>query len=625
MSEVSHKVKCKPKNVPHSTPEFTRKYFTSPCRRHDNDNVPCYRFMATLGSMDSPSGVQMDGFHDSERVQDDKSNVSAILANLRIKPQSGDSEVFVARLPTELLQRIFAEHIDNYAHKGMYTLSHCRECSPAEAEEERKQGQHVYLPVQAVSQVCHHWRSLALSFPELWTDVPTHQGAALFEEMCLRSGDRPLSVQINLGMHSNHARCRTVRAVFGNLHRVRHLDIGGWNWAIDEVMSRHTDYKAPLLQHLTITATTNVIAARPNYPRIITQPCPSLTSLTLHQLHIACINPQYLSRLQELHIVTSGIASSSTGIDDIVSLLEVLPLLRKISLLQRYVATEYQPGALDPRACTRSAILPNAQSIVVDNFYVWALKYLILPSDVRIEIDWSSPLQVLSFLPLADATLERCVSELCSILEPHFSSGRLSSNPHQGTQSIPRSTPPTIRRCQLMLGDGDDFWASLTVNTYQYRVNLRHTVRPSHAGFRLLFPLFEIFPLSTTRCLDTSFTTLSAEDWKELFRHLPLVDELSMMNISAFISLVKALRSGDTTHIPFPVLRRLVFQVERRPNVVKSSLLDESITDTLAAMLAERSARGYLLQILIIPIEFVEQVPHTVKRLTPFVKQLYVF
>lgn len=74
-----------------------------------------------------------------------------------------------ARLPTELLQRIFAIHSRGLASEHMDSIG------------------------LAYSQTCRHWRYVALSTPSIWTCIPVKQ-IRLAQEMISRSRGTPLTV-----------------------------------------------------------------------------------------------------------------------------------------------------------------------------------------------------------------------------------------------------------------------------------------------------------------------------------------------------------------------------------------------------------------------------------------------
>ena len=97
------------------------------------------------------------------------------------------------------------------------------------------------------SQVSHHWRSLALSVPELWTKIPLGH-PCWAQEMLMRSKRAKLTIQ------SGHSLVKheTIRSCLYKMIRVEEIDIGMIPGLILEGIFRDLPKSAPQLHTLCI-------------------------------------------------------------------------------------------------------------------------------------------------------------------------------------------------------------------------------------------------------------------------------------------------------------------------------------------------------------------------------------
>jgi F-box-like len=99
------------------------------------------------------------------------------------------------------------------------------------------------------SQVSQHWRSLALSAPELWTDIPLGY-SRWAEEMLIRSKEAKLTIRCS-GIYLKHI--ATVRSCLYEMNRVEEIALGPLPESMLEEIFRDLPRSAPQLHTLRIS------------------------------------------------------------------------------------------------------------------------------------------------------------------------------------------------------------------------------------------------------------------------------------------------------------------------------------------------------------------------------------
>lgn len=104
---------------------------------------------------------------------------------LRLLFSQRNSLLPVCRLPTELLSEIFLRHVEDH-HAVIRRL----QADTVELLNLLNWGHYTWI---TVTHVCRHWRSVALSFPRLWTDIDCRREDCT-AEFLRRSGSVPLAL-----------------------------------------------------------------------------------------------------------------------------------------------------------------------------------------------------------------------------------------------------------------------------------------------------------------------------------------------------------------------------------------------------------------------------------------------
>ncbi|KAF8653412.1 hypothetical protein AX16_003955 [Volvariella volvacea WC 439] len=192
----------------------------------------------------------------------------------------------------------------------------------------------------AVSQVCKHWRGVALKFSGLWTNIvvpPTN--VKWIEEMCKRSGSRPLSIQISSHTYNKDTlqqvlrltepKCHDIACVVQQQsHRIQKLHLTlerlGDNGAI---LAKQLTSPAPILEHIYAhgweinqTSSQNVLFS--GY-------LPKLQSLNLTTCGFTWNTPLLARSLENLKIIHPG---STLPAKQLSSFFASLPRLQALEL-----------------------------------------------------------------------------------------------------------------------------------------------------------------------------------------------------------------------------------------------------------------------------------------------------
>ena len=119
----------------------------------------------------------------------------------------------ISRLPAEILCKIFSLNIDIYRSPRSWTN---------------------------YSRVSQHWRSLALSAPELWTNIPVdyHRWA---QEMLIRSKMAKLTIRTGLSFRKlGLINVETIRSCLYKMNRVKEIDISIPGYRLEKIFPGFT-------------------------------------------------------------------------------------------------------------------------------------------------------------------------------------------------------------------------------------------------------------------------------------------------------------------------------------------------------------------------------------------------
>ncbi|KZV98686.1 hypothetical protein EXIGLDRAFT_832078 [Exidia glandulosa HHB12029] len=191
------------------------------------------------------------------------------------------------------------------------------------------------------SGVCRHWRQLALSHTAYWKHIEIRSarssGLSQFIARLTRSLDRPVSVEINLGLDDPQQKisvsgASAVYDLLGNhLHHVERLAIRHWEAAEPDRILRTLRQPAPLLRHLDLWLGCSQQGGTYHLPVLpddvfLGQVGP-IASLRLNGIRLPAIVPVSFARITELCLV-----HSSVDMHEIPWLPTLFPLLSRLGL-----------------------------------------------------------------------------------------------------------------------------------------------------------------------------------------------------------------------------------------------------------------------------------------------------
>ncbi|PIL36905.1 hypothetical protein GSI_00595 [Ganoderma sinense ZZ0214-1] len=226
----------------------------------------------------------------------------------------------IAKLPPEVLAEIFL-HQATIVQQERVTLH--EEQGGAEIHKS-------FYEWTNVTQVCHHWRDVALQCPRLWTWLAfeEHVSSHLTDIIAERSHDLPLTVVLTINSQMMHCdvcldpdgQCQYPDMAFWmvnqKLPRIRELMIFidrevDRMWAVGNIWDPVVEDPAPLLENLRIEAGQSTRYTQEDSSRpaelavrkgLFAGQTPKLRSLTLGGVGVRFTNPLFCSTLRTLKI-----------------------------------------------------------------------------------------------------------------------------------------------------------------------------------------------------------------------------------------------------------------------------------------------------------------------------------
>ena len=249
----------------------------------------------------------------------------------------------------------------------------------------------IQIPAFTLSQVCAHWRGIALSTSGLWSRIlvdseRARESEELIRELLFRSENTPLS----LGLYINEkADSPSLSLLFASAHRSRHLRVHSSLYPLPS-SAAVIQNNLPLLEELFLCLHPDDDCA---FQLFSTVP-------KLRTLHLRGITPQRLHHdFPKSQIVS--LTAGCFGLRDVTDAVETMPKLESLIL------EDYDYGPL--HATTRAASqLRNLVIMIEDDPGLHLMKYLSLP--VLSSLTVSRPLVYTVRSPISLSELSSCLS-----------------------------------------------------------------------------------------------------------------------------------------------------------------------------------------------------------------------
>lgn len=308
----------------------------------------------------------------------------------------------VSQLPPELLEAIFAEVTCKHQSAHGNTLIVCMDCQRPFDDSPYRDDR------LSASQVCHHWRQVALDSPRLWTSITTAMGNIFMEQQIIRASTLPLTIHIYLSEFVQADEiAMAMRCLCREIHRIKEFRIDRWSALSASPMKEW--YEAAEDAPNAVSLETVVVAAAylsmPDAPAFLCHPCPSLRVLRLEDTQITQISPNMFPSLQSLTLRMGARPAAPERLERILALLGGLPFLTTLSLSQGPFLTAEQPPTVPVQ-------LPRLRSIALRNSCILLLRHLILPKSVNVSLSCHPGLRI--------PPPEQPFAEVGAILASHF-------------------------------------------------------------------------------------------------------------------------------------------------------------------------------------------------------------
>lgn len=425
----------------------------------------------------------------------------------------------VSRLPHILLTDIFI-----LVHQSELTENSLRDRLP---------------PCLQVSHVCRSWRDSALHCPLLWTHIlfrPPEWTPIMLE----RSRSAPLRVGIMVE-HQNLADdgfVSSVRLALSHIHHIRYLRIALIDRFRDlgDLLSPLLTGSPDILEELILSSPSTF----PNYIYPSMESAPYMHSLVLHSCHINWQRFSSVGNLTSLVLKDIPI-SSRPSVEDILSILQSMPKLGKLSLL--HAISELPPSirTLPPNdvppirlqhlfgLCLSGFVLDCAN--LMRHFVMPHCMHLIVNAVIR----WHTPAEVaLAVPPLAD------------IISSSFSQLERQELPYIASINTCDVTKIAARP---LVDDSEELhlFVYLTWRSSPQRDNVE--ISPGFGSLLSYMPLGRVVHFSASLFSRED----NAEDvrWFEILPRLSRVESVTLSGNYAY-EFANAFHVAQTTHVPSP-------------------------------------------------------------------------
>ena len=480
----------------------------------------------------SPQGCAQELTTARHAIDDELSALQMITCAMRTRRNNFS---FIGRLPPEILSCIFSFHAINQPipKDSIYNPDDPFPSSSGPIQ--------LGLGWITITHVCHRWRQVALSDPNLWRTIVFDLGAEWAEEMLERSKATLICYSRDLSFQPRVSRGRSIDdevALRKHLSHVRRLVLSGAAESLAPAVRALTT-PAPHLESLELFRNTPVFHDCITLPSdLFANNAPKLRHVTLLDCVIPWDSPIFrdLTHLdiyipQPATPAQSGLLSIPT-LDRLLSILEAMPSLHVLTL-----------GHCLPRPESTRRVVPLRH---MSKLSLYGLLPHVVAVLERVSLPSSASLSLHCHDHVPDEGLP---DTLVSILASHF-----------------RSPETSISPLSTMIISEDDFVPSLTIMVWDTNVpldqprsaparldltlgsrfSLRTLTHPAALQVCKALPLRDLHTLSIMYLIDP----WSVADWVDVCQHCPKVTHLrvrdnwaqtltsALKNRNAFPSLV---------------------------------------------------------------------------------------
>ncbi|KAH8104642.1 hypothetical protein BXZ70DRAFT_921837 [Cristinia sonorae] len=296
-----------------------------------------------------------------------------------------NSRLPIFRLPGEILVVIFL-----YYKAAMEAAAHAQAQTSSPFHFLR--ARHSRFAWLRVTHVCHHWRTVALDAPQMWTSFHvTAQDCEFIREILERSKGMPLNIQASL---DNGRNPKPVQSILAEMHRVQTLELELYPQMNHHLCNAAVPFEAPRLQSLTLRSTEKQASSVTDMPSLF-DAChlPELRELimfgykprwtsnifapTLTRLTLSCWGryatsfPTLLdalcrmSALEDLNVTGGSVSVSLAEQGEIAGRQAVLPKLKHLNFTTSSMKMMYVIDCLVIPASCKTAFCLRSLDVVV--------------------------------------------------------------------------------------------------------------------------------------------------------------------------------------------------------------------------------------------------------------------
>lgn len=248
------------------------------------------------------------------------------------------------------------------------------------------------------TQICRHWRKVALNCAELWSTIKVLE-PGITEVLLSRSKGAPLTVHLRNLNTDDHT--KLLRPVLRQMHRIRSLELDG---LLQVALLSSATSRAPILENLVFTAANTYYSC--GLPaKFITGGAPRLKHLTIERMNIRQLTLLPLGgSLTHLELRR---ARTSLDMRKLLPLplMDLLDSLEKLPLLQHLHISDSLPAEDDSQLPTLSASsrppisLQALESLQFEEEHITTLTTLLpfvrIPEQTSIELSFRDEVQIM--------------------------------------------------------------------------------------------------------------------------------------------------------------------------------------------------------------------------------------